>query len=323
MSELDFNYIVDSMIALNRITYMEEYYSRDQEEKLKKMKLVRKSKFDTAGRIVNCVVGSDINLGKVDIVMSYNLVNDTTIRQVAKISYDKVKSLPVFFSDENIKETKLEKLVFGHNQDSFVTVQSKFYGAQGSTPVRIERFNKDNRLFQIWYPLGLEEPKIVNSDTFRNERSNRVATTIFEWRQSKTKVIKEFNSRGELVMEINASKRTSDSTYSYSTEYYFYDQVGRIIRINRSDGDNQLKSTYEYHYKGEVLARFDRFDEPDSTPAVTKIYDEITGKLNTSEDRTGKNIIQLRYKYNSLGLVEQIDEFKNHKRVSMRLFKYR
>jgi hypothetical protein len=204
--------------------------------------------------------------------VNYKWLSDSILESMADYPPGS-NMLEYFYIDTLIKGRTRRVCLYRADKNKHIQVRSVY--VMGSNMWReIKRYDQDNKLVEINYPLGnvVAKEKQYWQETV-NGKYDSVVTSNYLYDDYVNRSRKIYSKTGKLkeVWEIGRMLGRSDSSIIRSLR--FYDADGRLIVQDDVDLDNQLTAELRIYYKDGKLIRYTSDDNfNDSLFAEQKMY---------------------------------------------------
>lgn len=279
--------------------------------------------YDSAGRLIQLVKGDDLAKKKIDYWIQYKKVSDSSYETLVKYPPGSTMIADLLYLDTVIKDKPQHVSLYKKDKAGNMVVRS-LYCVDKHNEVKIERYDLDNKLQQIFYPVGKREYKAMWTDSVMTNRGKTVTChTLFPENEFTSGNV--YDQNGRLLETFSVNKGLTDLKEEVSRELFIYDTAGNIIKKIALDGNNRFTAEERFYYNNKVVVRYTMdYELSDDDVNEERVWDN-NGSLILTRSRPlySKTETTWKYFFRNDGLRERAELYKNGKFSGAKVFKYK
>ena len=280
-------------------------------------------RLDSTGRLIELIKGNDLDNKKIDYWVLYKKLSDSNYQTLVTYPPGSTMISDLLFVDTMIKGRYYHVSLYRKDKNGNIVIRSLYY-INKYNELRIERYDLDNKLQQIFYPLGKNDRTIEWVDSMTSNRQKTVSyhATLPGYEYTSGNV---FSKDGRLLETFYMNTSPNNQEQSESKTLFVYDKAARPI-IKISLGKNNLFVSEErFYYKNEMLVRY-TLDENlmDIDVNEEKVYNDSGYLISVrSKPFYFQTETYWRYFYLQNGLKEKDELYKDGEYKSTRFYKFK
>ncbi len=204
-----------------------------------------------------------------------------------------------------------------------MVVRSLYY-VDKHDEVKIERYDLDNKLQQIFYPVGKSEYKAEWTDSVVTSRGKTITYhAVFPENEFTSGSI--YDKSGRLLETFFINKGLADLKEEVSRTLFVYDTAGNTIKKIDLDGNNRFISEERYYYNNKDVVRYTMdYDLLDNDVNEERIWNN-NGSLILTRSKPLYSDTETTWKYffRKDGLRERAELYKGGQYLSTKIYKYK
>ncbi len=282
--------------------------------------------FDSCGNLFELVKGDNLDSNKVDYSVQYKKISDTLYETLVKYPPGSTMIPDTIYTDTTINKKYRRWCLYKKDRNNNIVMRSVYY-TKNEPEIKIERYDLDNKLVQIYYPTGIPtKPQTEWADSTFTEYGKTVTQNKTSTTGSYYREVDIYNKKNQL-MEHSDWNKNSWGTKDLVRAIVIYDTAGNLIIRNTIDEDNRLISEEHYYYnKSKILIRYVRNDGFTNIEInEEKIFNDV-GKITLYRSKPYYLDTETVWKYfydDNTGLLSREELYKNGKYKASRFFFYK
>ena len=317
---------VDSLLVANGFSERFIYKSNPDSPKLGES-LVRHEEYDKKGKLIQLALGRDILQGKIDLLLTFNQLSDTTWSVVAKYPLHSEELTPGSFSwdttingtttyiplyKKDIEGNLVIRCVIGPRDENGLASYAKAYDINDSLiEILYSTYNEDQK--KEWYdtvsdPYGkVENYHMVNAEVVYR------TTDIY-------------NKKGRKLQSSYVTQNLGSTDYVMDYTTYGYDKAGKLIaRVEQ--GEDGSMCIERWYRKDEKLLRYTKdCDLSNDTLNEDRQYDRFGNLIfygHVSIGMLPESKYSFRWTVSSKGLYLRKEEYYSVKIGFLERYEYK
>lgn len=282
--------------------------------------LITKTRYDSAGRIIELIKGNDLDKKQIDFVASYKWLTDTSMESIVKLPTGSTMISGNFDIDTIIKGKKKTICLYKADENKDIYVRSVYSMHGNGFWTEIRRYDLNDKLVEIYFPLGRNVAKRTWTEVAVG-KNDSIITQSWDYDSyiirsknvySKKGVLKEVWSQGQ------------EDSFVFRSVHYYNDN-GQLIVKNDIDQDNRLLSEERSFFKDKKLIRYTRDNDfNDSLFAEQVIYNNCGQPAYSSNYNSinGQNFIYKNF-YDARHLLVRREYYINEDLQEYLRYEYR
>jgi hypothetical protein len=238
---------------------------------------------DSAGRLIELIKGDDLAKKDIDYWVQYKKLSDSTYETLVKYPPRSKMISDLIFIDTMIKGKFQHLSLYKKDKEGNIVMRSLYY-TDKYDETKIERYDLDNKLQQIFYPVGKRERKAewVDSVVTDRDKTVRYHTKFPEHEYIWSNVL---SKEGRLLETWYVNKGSGSLNEGFSKTMYIYDTAANPIIKILLDENNRFISEERFYYKNKIVMRYTKDENLlDNEVNEEKIYDD-NGRLIIARSR--------------------------------------
>ena len=277
--------------------------------------------FDKSGKLIKYKQGKDLITGNIEYEVTFKTLSKDVYEGTAVFISDIPKP---FFIDSVVSGKRTNYLLYKKNEIGILSVKSIYYADSNIKGMaqKIERFDSDNNLVEVLYPLGNRLPKIDSFSTLIG-LTDSIIRRYIEYSENCVDTKWIYNKNGKLIETIVVNKTFENKDAEYTKEVFIYNEQylpAFIIGL-----DEQNKFLYEkrlYYNKGKLRHYIEKYDTLEKGDSENEEVWNLKGQKIISRFKHVGYSDAWYYEYYPSGLTKRIKWFKNDKMGNCWFFSY-
>lgn len=247
----DFYVDADTIVANNNLTTAACYQCLKNNGK-DSCVLVSQARYDKSGRIIELIKGSDLKTKLIDFIVSYKWFSDTTMESVSRFLPGQTILPDNYYVDTVIKGKQKHMSLFKTDKDGNIYIRSIYLMNPGGGWKEIKRFDLNNKLVEIYFPVGCIQPKQNWTEVTVGDYDSIVTINwAFDNYINRRKVI--YSPKGILKEVWDWTKWADRKDSTVPRTVHYYSDIGNLIAKYDIDMDNRILSETKLYYKDKKL----------------------------------------------------------------------
>lgn len=272
-----------------------------------------KSKYDESGKLVQLTKGSNLQGNQIDYVVQYKKLSDSLYESIVRYPKGSTKIPSELFIDSMFKGRTKKVSLYKNDKNNNLVMRSVYKIKEDGTIDYIKRFDIDDNLIQIFYPLGNRKPLREWTDTISNKFGKEIQHNAI-YLENQYQAIIIYNTFNKPVQTVYATYSFNSGSNDYYKTSTIYNELQQPVLKISMDVNNQIIEEERSYYRNNKLIRYTKSsDAKDSTLNEERLYDD-TGKiiLFKSHPRHSERQMVWKYFYSMQGLRERDEYFVNN-----------
>lgn len=309
--DIDDYSVIDTAIVRHNYHIRDSYKSSTDSFQIDSCIHYKREQFDSTGKLVELIKGSNLQQVKVDYAIKYKKLSDSLYETIVCYPPGSAEIPEAIYIDTVINKRPQRWCLYKRDKFDNIVMRSLYYTNHFSG-LKIERYDLDNRLIQEYYPYGNRQPKRESWDSTITQHQKTVTyQAIYDENQYTSVAIS--NGKNRVLESYYTNKGAHDRSDEKIRTIYVYDTAGNLIIKTTLNQDNELIEVEQYIYKQAVLIRYTRDTNlSDNDVNEEQVWNEsgililsryrsqYTGNENTWKYATGKE-----------GLTKRGDRYEN------------
>jgi hypothetical protein len=281
--------------------------------------------YNDSGGIIKLQKGKNIDNGLLHYTVNYVSTTDTICEVIAVFTARYADSVPYFHIDTVVRGKNERKSIYPKEPNGGVYIKCSVYFDKGDNSIahKVLRFDRNNVLREIYYPLGGNRP-IIKSAT------DSVLTSISKtyyyhayYQENEYHSFKKISLKGQ-ILETGYSNITYNSGNDSQRTIYLYNDSSQLVYKYTVNDDNQVTQAEEYFYENSCLVKYRRNSDFRNTGEnELRVYDADGQLLELTEKGSWHSDPIWRWNYiYEHGLQVRTDYFLNDKFLKSMHLKY-
>jgi hypothetical protein len=281
-----------------------------------------RQQLDSAGRLVELINGEDLVKKKINYWVKYKRLSDSSCEAIIKYPPGSQNIPELIFVDTVIKGKPRHLSLYKKDREGNIVLRSVYYA--NKYELKIERYDLDNKLVQIFYPLGINERKAEWVDSTETSFNKTVTYhTTFPGNEYVSGDV--VDKDGRLLETFYVNRDPANMNIEMSKTVFVYDTASNPVRKITLDKNNRFVSEEQYVYKNKRVVRYTMdYNLLDNDVNEEKVFDE-NGRLVMSRSRPpylNPDETTWKYFYREDGLKEREDLYNNGEYKGSRFYRF-
>jgi len=282
-----------------------------------------RQEYDSVGRLIQMVKGDDLANKKIDYWIQYKKITDSSYETLVKYPPSSTMISNLFFLDTVINNKYQHFSLYKKDKAGNVVVRSLYY-VDKHNEVKIERYDLDNKLQQIFYPIGRGEYNAEWTDSIVTNLGKTVTYhNVFPKSEYTSSTV--YDKDGRVLETFYINKGFADLKEDVSKTLFIYDTAGNTIKKIALDGNNRFISEERFYYNSKNIVRYTMdYDLLDNDVNEEQIWNN-NGSLILIRSRPlySKTEIVWKYFFRNDGLRERAELYKDGQHKATKVYKYK
>jgi hypothetical protein len=245
---IDDSYVeTDTMVSKNNLTIADCYRCLKNTNGDDSCILVSQTAYDKAGRIIELLRGDNLSNKQIDFVVSYKWLSDTTMESIVKYPPSSTMLPESYYIDTLIKGSKRRIYLFKTDKNKDIHVRSVYSMDASGFWKEIKRYDLNNKLVEIYFPMGNNVPK-QNWSEMAVSNYDSIITESWDYGDYIIRSKNVYSKKGALKEVWDMTRWSGRSDSSITRSVCYYNENGHLSVKNNIDQDNQLLSEIRLYY---------------------------------------------------------------------------